>query len=84
MRTETTNKEREIWNFIKEFIEKNGYSPTVREICVGVNLKSPSSVMMYLKNMRKAGSIDYKDESPRTITLTGYRINLVYDSEENE
>lgn len=69
-------KEYEIFSFIKGFIETHGYPPTVREIGRGVHLKATSSVVYYLKNMKKCGMIDYVDASPRTITLIGYKIEL--------
>lgn len=34
-----TGRER-VYNFIVEFIKKNGYAPSVREICIGTNLSS--------------------------------------------
>ena len=37
-----------VYNFIVEFIKNNGYAPSVREICVGTNLSSTSSVYTHL------------------------------------
>jgi len=34
-----TGRER-VYNFIVEFMKKNGYAPSVREICVGTDLSS--------------------------------------------
>lgn len=42
-----TGRER-VYNFIVEFIKKNGYAPSIREICVGTDLSSTSSVYMHL------------------------------------
>ena len=42
-----TGRER-VYNFIVEFIKNNGYAPSVREIYVGTNLSSTSSVYMHL------------------------------------
>ena len=39
-----SEKQKNILNFINIFIEKNGYAPSVREICEGVSLKSTSTV----------------------------------------
>ncbi|MFB0972436.1 MAG: repressor LexA, partial [Neofamilia sp.] len=44
MYEDLNQKEMEILFFIKKIIETQGFSPTVREICKGVGLKSPSSV----------------------------------------
>lgn len=42
-----TGRER-VYNFIVEFIRKNGYVPSVREICVGTDLSSTASVYAHL------------------------------------
>lgn len=42
-----TGRER-VYNFIVEFIKKKGYATSVREICVGTDLRSTSSVYMHL------------------------------------
>lgn len=63
--------------FIKTFIEKNGYPPTTREIGHGVNLKSTSTVNMYMKKLKEKGAISYMESSPRTLTLTGYKVKLI-------
>ena len=39
-----TNKQEEILIFIKKYIAKNDYPPTVREIASSVNLSSPARV----------------------------------------
>ena len=39
-----SKKQEEILNYIDKTIKSNGYSPTVREICEAVGLKSTSTV----------------------------------------
>ena len=39
-----TTKQLVVLDFIKKYIAEKGYSPTIREICTGLNLKSPGSV----------------------------------------
>ena len=41
--TRGTRREQ-IYNFLVDFIKKNGYAPSVREICTGTDLSSTSSV----------------------------------------
>lgn len=45
-RARGTGRER-VYNFVVDFITKNGYSPSVREISIGANLKSTSSVCSF-------------------------------------
>lgn len=56
-----------VYNFIVEFIKKNCYSPSVREICVGTGLSSTSSVYMHLLKLEDEGKIEMKRNTPRSI-----------------
>ena len=47
-----------ILEFITEYTRENGYSPTIREICEGVGLKSPSTVHGHIERLRRAGKLD--------------------------
>lgn len=58
---------------IKEYIEKYGYSPTVREICTITGFRSSSTVHGYLKELKQDGLIYMLDHSGRTITLVKER-----------
>lgn len=37
-----------VYGFIVDFVKKNGYAPTIREICDGTGISSTSSVYMHL------------------------------------
>ena len=50
-------------------IQKNGFSPTVRELCKLVVLKSTSSMAAQLSNLRNSGHITWTESMPRTITV---------------
>lgn len=68
------NGRERVYNFIVEFIKRNGYSPSVREICTGTDLKSTSSVYMHLIMLKMMGKIDIKENTPRSIRLIGYKL----------
>lgn len=70
--TQITTKEQ-VYNFLVEFIKKNGYAPSVREICIGTNLKSTSNVYIHLLKLKDEEKIDMKPNSPRAIKLIGYK-----------
>ena len=63
-------KIKEVYEFIEATINKNGVPPSVREICKGVNLQSPSSVHGYLEKLQELGYISKDSKKMRTITLT--------------
>ena len=52
-----TRRQRDILHYIRQFIRKNVYSPTLEEICKGVGLSSLSSVHKHLKNLEAKGVI---------------------------
>ena len=59
-------KQQEILEFIKQFILDKGYPPTVRDIGIGVDLKSTASVHFHLEQLEKNGLIEsfYMDTGP--------------------
>ena len=64
-----SEKQKNILNFINIFIEKNGFAPSVREICEGVSLKSTSTVQYHLEKLIQSGLLQncllYTSPSPR-------------------
>lgn len=66
-----------IHNFLVDFITKNGYSPSVREICEGTDLKSSASVHEHLIMLERLKKIHMQDKKPRTISLVGYEFRKV-------
>lgn len=67
---ELTRREKEILEFIKRSIYEHGYPPSVREIGVGVGLKSSSTVHGYLNSMEDKGWIRRNPSTPRAIEIT--------------
>lgn len=70
-------KQKEILDFIKKHISKNGFPPTVREICNAVGLSSTSTVHSHLSALEKKGYIKHDPAKPRTIEIndSSFRIN---------
>lgn len=64
-----TDKQQRVLNFVNEEIIKNGYAPTVREICEALNLRSTSTVHGYLARLEKKGLIQKNALKPRTIRV---------------
>ena len=52
-----TTKQRLVLDFLKAEIRKNGYPPTVREICDAVGLSSTSTVHAHLESLERKGYI---------------------------
>lgn len=63
------NREQMILDFINEYTVSNGYPPSVREICTGVGLSSPSSVHDYLKKLEEKGLLIKDGSKTRALKL---------------
>lgn len=75
-----TNKQIIILDFIKKYTAKNGYSPTIREICEGVHLSSPATVFVHIKNLETKGYITSTNNKFRTISST-MQVCVYFDGE---
>ena len=67
-----TAKDYEILDYIYKGIQKNGYPPTVREICAAVNLNSPATVHARLSKLEAAGKIEKASAKNRAMRVVGY------------
>jgi repressor LexA len=71
--SQLTERQREIYEFIRGKIETRGYGPTVREIGIAFEIKSPNGVMCHLKALEKKGLILREGFSARAIQLVDHR-----------
>ena len=51
----TSNKAEMILDYVNQFIQENGYAPSVREIGAAVGLRSTASVSYYLQALQEKG-----------------------------
>jgi repressor LexA len=65
-----TDKQLRVLAYVKEQIKKNGYAPSVREICQALGLHSTSTVHGYLSRLQKRGLLQRVALKPRTIRIT--------------
>lgn len=65
-----TQRQREIFDFIREKMSGRGYGPTVREIGEAFGISSPNGVMCHLKALEKKGLITREPNMSRAIQLT--------------
>jgi len=70
MKAELTERQKEIYNFIKEYIEVNSYPPTYREIGNHFNIASTFGVKRHIDALVKKGFMNIGENSNRTISLT--------------
>ncbi len=64
-----TDRQREVYEFIRDKIRNRGYGPTVREIGDAFDISSPNGVMCHLKALEKKGLISREPNMSRAIQL---------------
>lgn len=72
-----TSRQKEIYEFLREKILTRGYGPTVREIGMQFDIKSPNGVMCHLKALERKGMISRESHMSRAIQLSNGPQQLV-------
>jgi repressor LexA len=67
--SDLTARQRDILDFIREWVESHGYPPSVREIGEAVGLVSPSSVAYQLKELERKGYLRRDPNRPRAVDV---------------
>ncbi|MBI9073129.1 MAG: transcriptional repressor LexA [Melioribacteraceae bacterium] len=70
MKTELTERQNTILEFIGEFVEANGFPPTYREIGKNFNITSTNGVKRHIDALVKKGFITIESNSSRAIAVT--------------
>ena len=68
-------RQQDILNFMKKNIAEKGYSPTVREICAALKVKSTSTVHSDIKVLEQQGLVKKDPAKPRTVFPVDMNIN---------
>ncbi|MFN2469667.1 MAG: transcriptional repressor LexA [Gaiellaceae bacterium] len=66
-----TDRQRQIYDFVVQYVDSHGYPPTVREIGDAVGLASPSTVHAHLANLERAGMLRRDPTKPRALEVPG-------------
>ena len=56
--TPLTEKQQQIYAYIRKTIETKGFPPAIRDICEAFGISSPNGVMCHLKALQKKGYIN--------------------------
>ena len=64
-----TDREMKILEFMRENVKKNGYPPTVRDICAALDIKSTSTVHSALNSLAEQGYIRKDPVKKRAIEI---------------
>jgi len=65
-----TKRQKEILDFLKQQIQKNGYAPSIAEIGKHFGLNSPATIHKHLSHLQEKGLIRKQDNLSRSIEIT--------------
>lgn len=68
-----TKKQLKVIDFIKDFEEANGTTPSYREIMAGLGLSSVSAVAEHIDNLEKKGVIRKTPGAARSLEILDYQ-----------
>src|SRR3954467_13642159 len=71
-----TKRQRQVYDFLQEFIQRNGYSPSFEEIGRGLKLSSLATVHKHISNLEKKGLLKRDYNRSRSIELLAPRGGL--------
>jgi len=63
-------RQRQIYDFISQYIQKNGFSPTLKEMAEAIGVSSLATVHEHLQSLEKKGVIKKTEGQTRSIELT--------------
>lgn len=75
MGTNLTKRQRQILDFITEFIKENGFTPSYREIGDYFDLSSPATIYAHIENLKKKGFLKTQYNEARSIQLVKSEVN---------
>lgn len=78
-------RQRQILQVIEQYIAVHGCSPSNREIAAAAGLKSPSTVLRHLKQLKADGDLTYQPGVPRTVrVLRPTQVEQILDARDLE
>ncbi len=63
------DKLNQVYNFTKDFIEDNGFPPSVREICAKLNIKSTATAYSYIEKLKERGMLNKSPLKKRALSM---------------
>lgn len=64
-----TPAQKELYDWLIQYIHTNKHSPSIREMMKGMNLRSPAPIQSRLEKMRTKGYIDWSEGQARTLKV---------------
>ncbi|MBQ6979153.1 MAG: transcriptional repressor LexA [Clostridia bacterium] len=68
MKTKINDKINKVYHFVVNYIDNNGYPPSIREICAKLNIKSTATAYSYLDKLKERGLLEKSPMKKRAIS----------------
>lgn len=65
----STKKQKELLDFVDNFIQQHGFGPSYREVMVGMDYKSVSTVAIHINGLITKGYLRKRDRSARSLEV---------------
>ena len=72
-----TPKQKQILDFIEQFIAENSYAPSYREIADQFGFSSVATVAEHVDNLKNKGYLSSDQSSYRSLKVTGVEVDMV-------
>ena len=72
MAVKLTKKQLAVLDFLRDFIDEKGYSPSYREIMTGLSLSSVSAVAEHVENLVEKGVLKKVPGEARSLVVLDY------------
>ena len=64
-----TPAQKELYDWLVEYIQTTQHAPSIRQMMVAMNLRSPAPIQSRLERLRNKGYIDWTDGKARTMRI---------------
>lgn len=73
MTVKLTKKQLAVLNYLQDFTEEKGYSPSYREMMAGLGLSSVSAVAEHVENLVEKGVLKKVSGAARSLEILDYK-----------
>lgn len=72
MAIKLTKKQAQVYDYIKNYVDVHGFSPSYRDICAGLGLSSVSAVAEHVENLVRIGALRKTAGSARSLEVIDF------------
>jgi hypothetical protein len=69
MKKERIDQTAKVLEFIENFMEKNSYPPSVRDMCAGLNISSTATIVYHLRKLENQGKLTRAKQKNRALDV---------------